>query len=71
MLNERLQMLMKRVESTNDSNKVLYSKLQSLEKERDSLSRLMGIERQRVSEMGQVVEVVRSQMADKEIQLQK
>lgn len=71
MLNERLQFLMKRIESLTDSNKVISNKNTILETERESYARQLIMEKQKSTEMGQVIQVVRSQMADKDIQLQR
>ena len=71
LLNERLQHLMKRVNATGESNKILNSRLISVERERDALARLIGMERQKALDMSKVVESVRYQMADKDLELQK
>jgi chromosome segregation ATPase len=71
MLNERMQLLLKRINELTESNKVMSARITSLEKERDALSRLLSIERQKVVDMNRLVENTRSQLAAKEHELKR
>ena len=71
MLNERVQMVMKRASAAADANKVLSSRLASVERERDTSRALISTERQRAEEMSSVVEIARAQVASREVQLQR
>jgi hypothetical protein len=71
MLNERVQMVMKRATAAADANKVLSSRLASVERERDANRALVSTERQRAEEMISVAEVARAQVASREVQLQR
>lgn len=71
MLNERMQLLLKRINEITESNKIMSNRISSLEKERDALSRLLGIERQKVVDMSKLVENTRSQLAAKEHELKR
>eukprot|EP01035_Chromulina_nebulosa_P019558 gene19558-25458_t len=63
MLNDRQQHLLNRVNELIDSSKVLSTRVTSLERERDALSKLLTTERQRSADMTKLVESVRAQMA--------
>lgn len=71
MLNERVQMVIKRATAAADANKVLSSRLASVERERDINRALMGTERQQKEEMMSVAEAARAQVASREVQLQR
>ena len=71
MLNERVQMVIKRATAAADANKVLSSRLASVERERDINRALMGTERQQKEEMISVAEAARAQVASREVQLQR
>lgn len=71
MLNERISLIISRATAATDANKALQTRLTAVERERDAVRSLMGIERQRAAEMGQVAEAARSQAVAKEIQLQR
>ena len=71
MLNERVQMVMKRASAAADANKVLSSRLAAVERERDASRALISTERQRAEDMVSVAEVARAQVAAREVQLQR
>lgn len=71
MQNDRIAMLIKRATIATDSSKKLSSQLTAAERERDAMKALLAIERQRATEMTQVAENARAQLASKEIQLQR
>ena len=71
MLNERVQMVLKRATAAADANKILSSRLLSVERERDAMRALVGVERQKSTEMGQLAEAARVQAATKDLQLQR
>mmetsp|Transcript_2324 Transcript_2324/g.3663 ORF Transcript_2324/g.3663 Transcript_2324/m.3663 type:complete len:1405 (+) Transcript_2324:94-4308(+) len=71
MLNERVNMIIKRAGAATDANKLLTSRLGSVERERDAVRALVGLERQRASEMGHIAETARAQAATKELQIQR
>lgn len=64
-------MVMKRATAAADANKVLSSRLASVERERDANRALVSTERQRAEEMISVAEVARAQVASREVQLQR
>lgn len=63
MLHERITMLLKRATSASDANKVLSTRLASVERERDTMRALAGIEKQKASDLASVVELARAQTA--------
>lgn len=71
VLNERVQMVMKRAAAAADANKVLSSRLASVERERNATRALVSTERQRAEDMISVAEVARAQVASREVQLQR
>ena len=71
MLNERVQMVIKRATSASDANKVLTSRLSSVERERDAVRALVNAERQRAEDYGTIVETARAQVAKREVELQR
>ena len=71
MLNERVQMVMKRAAGAADANKVLSSRLAAVERERDASRAMISTERQRAEDMVSVAEVARSQVAAREAQMQR
>lgn len=71
MLNERIQLIIKRASDASDANKVLSSRLLSVERERNAMRALVSVERQRATEMGQVAETARSQAANRDVQMQR
>ncbi len=71
MLNERLTIVMKRAAASAEANKVLTSRLGSVEKERDAMRAIVEIERQRAADMMKVAEVARIDAATKDIHLQR
>jgi hypothetical protein len=52
LLGERVSLIIKRAGAATEANKLLTSRLGSVERERDAVRALVGIERQRASEMG-------------------
>eukprot|EP01033_Poteriospumella_lacustris_P009398 gene9398-6729_t len=71
LLNERNAVIMKRASAANEANKVLTSRLSTVEKERDALRALIEVERQRALDMTKVAEAARIEAATKDIQLQR
>eukprot|EP01038_Epipyxis_sp_PR26KG_P014135 gene14135-18964_t len=71
MLNERVNLMIKRAAAASDANKVLSSRLSAVERERDSIRALVAVERQRATEMVAIAEAARSQTATKDMQLQR
>ena len=71
MLNERINQTIQRATATSEANSILTSRLNEVEREKDAVRFLIGIERQRAAEMGQVAEAARVQAATKEMQLQR
>jgi chromosome segregation ATPase len=71
MLNERVQLVIRRATAATDANKVLTARLSSAEREREAVRALVQIERQRATEMGAVAEEARTLAATKEVQLQR
>ena len=69
MLTERMQLVIKRAASATDANKVLSTRLSAVERERDAVRAMIGLERQKASDMSQIVEVARSQLIDKDLML--
>lgn len=71
MLNERLAILLKRATAATDSNKVLTSRLGSLERERDTLRGLLDLERHKVQEVMKVAEATKMEAVQKEMELKR
>lgn len=71
MLNERNAVIMKRASAAGEANKVLTSRLTTVERERDALRALIEVERQRALDMSKVAETARIEAATKDIQLQR
>jgi len=71
MLNERVQMVMKRAAGAADANKVLSSRLAAVERERDASLARSSAERQRAEDYGTLAEVARAQIATREAQIQR
>ena len=71
MLNERVQMVIKRATSAADANKVLSTRLSSVERERDAVRALVNAERQRAEDYGSIVETARAQIASRELEMDK
>lgn len=71
MLNERVQMVMKRAAGAADANKVLSSRLAAVERERDASRARSSAERQRAEDYGTLAEVARAQIATREAQIQR
>jgi len=71
MLNDRISVMMKRASSVTEANKVLTTRVSSIERERNSLRTLIDIERQRAADMLKVAEAARIDAATKDIQLQR
>lgn len=71
MLNERLSIIMKRAAASGEANKVLTSRLSTIERERDAARSVIDLERQRNADMTKVVEAARVEAATKDIQLQR
>lgn len=63
MLNDRIQMIIKRAAMAADGNKIFATRLTTVERERDALRALMATERQRSTEIGQLLETARTQAA--------
>lgn len=60
LLNERVQLVVRRAAAASDSTKVLSSRLSSVERERDAVRALMSLERQKSSDLAQVVQLCHS-----------
>ncbi len=71
MLNERINLIITRATSATEANKALQARLSVVERERDAVRSLIGIERQRAIEMGQVAQAARTQAATMDMQLQR
>lgn len=71
MLNERINMIIKRAGAATEANKLLTGRLGSVERERDAVRALVGIERQRASEMSHIAESARVDAATKELYIQR
>jgi len=69
MLNERVQMVIKRATTAADANKVLSTRLSSVERERDAVRALVNAERQRAEDYGTIAETARAQVATREIEI--
>lgn len=71
MLNERVALVINRATAAVESNKALSAQLGAMERERNAVRQLLQAEKQRAAEMGQIVEATRTQLATKDIQLQR
>ena len=71
MLNERINMIIKRAGAATEANKLLTGRLGTVERERDAVRALVGIERQRAADMGHLAESARAESASKELHLQR
>ena len=69
MLNERVQAVIKRAGEAGEANKLLSTKLQQVERERDVVRAAVAVERQRSAEMERVAETARAQSAASGAQL--
>jgi hypothetical protein len=69
MLHERVTMLLKRATAASDSSKVLSTRLAAVERERDAMRAVAGLERQKASDLTSVVELSRAQAATANAQL--
>lgn len=69
LLTERNQLVIKRAAATNEANKVLTTRLSTVERERDAVRSLVNVERQKTSDLTQMMEVTRSQLLHKDLQL--
>lgn len=64
-------MIIKRAGAATEANKLLTGRLGSVERERDAVRALVGIERQRASEMSHIAESARVEAATKELHIQR
>jgi hypothetical protein len=71
MLNERINMIIKRAGAATEANKMLTGRLSAVERERDAVRALVGIERQRASDLGHIAEAARVDAATKELHIQR
>ncbi len=71
MLNERINMIIKRAGAATEANKLLTGRLGAVERERDAVRALVGIERQRASDMSHIAESARVEAATKELHIQR
>ena len=71
LLNERLAIIMKRAAASNEANKVLTSRLSSVERERDAIRAIVEVERQRAQDMMKIAEVARIDAATKDLHIQR
>lgn len=71
MLNERLSIIMKRATASNDSNKVLTTRLGSVERERDGLRSLLDMERQKAQDMLKMAEMTKIESVNKDLIIQR
>ncbi len=69
MLHERVTMLLKRATAATDSTKVMATRLAAVERERDAMRSIAGIEKQKSSDLESVVELSRAQAATAAAQL--
>lgn len=63
VLQERLQMVMRRAATCGDGNKVLSTRLTAVERERDALRALVQTERERTMEIETLLQTARTQAA--------
>lgn len=71
MLNERINMIIKRASAATEANKLLTGRLGAVERERDAVRALVGIERQRAADMSHIAESARVESATKELHIQR
>lgn len=69
MLTERVAALLKRAAAAADATKVMSTRLAAVERERDAMRALAGMERQKATELSSVVEISRAQAATASAQL--
>ena len=63
MLNERVNLLVKRSTNAIDNNKILVHKLTQMEQERDALRMMIGSEKQKVLDMQTLLHHTRAPLA--------
>jgi hypothetical protein len=71
MLNERLSVIMKRASAATDANKILTTRLGSLERERDALRSLINMERTKTADMLKIAEMAKLEATNKDIRIQR
>lgn len=71
MLNDRMNLLLQRLTALGDTHRVLSSRVGGLEREREALNKLLGIERQKTIDLTRLLEATRTQLAGKEKELQR
>ena len=69
MLHERVTMLLKRATAAADASKVMGTRLAAVERERDAMRSVAGLERQKAVDLSSVVELSRAQAATANAQL--
>lgn len=63
MLDERIQVVMKRASAAADANKILSAQLHSIQVERDAMRALVGVERNRANDQTAVAAAARATAA--------
>ena len=63
MLDERIQVVMKRASAAADANKILSAQLHSVQVERDAMRALVGVERNRANDQTAVAAAARASAA--------
>ena len=63
MLDERIQVVMKRASAAADANKILSAQLHSIQVERDAMRALVGVERNRANDQTAVAAAARASAA--------
>lgn len=71
MLNERINMIIRRAGAATEANKLLTGRLGAVERERDAVRALVGVERQRTADLAHVAEAARVEAAAKDMHLQR
>jgi transcription elongation factor len=71
LLNERINMIIRRAGAATEANKLLTGRLGAVERERDAVRALVGIERQRAADMTHVAEAARVEAATREMHIQR
>lgn len=71
VLNDRTQLLLKRISDFSESNNILTTRLSSLEREKDTIHKLLENERHKNSDLSKVIEVIRAQLAGKDVATRK
>ena len=66
MLNERVQMIIKRASAATEANRLLSSRLSSIEGERDAMRSVVSSERQKAADYEQIAQAARTEIALKE-----